>query len=140
MELLVSEKLYGQFFKCFSLLKYKNQTELPIGPGQLRVLAEIAKTDNLNQKAIQEKFEVRASSVSNMLAKLEKYEFIVRTRDSEDKRNMLIQITDKGREFVDIHYFTQKQTAQDFFGALTQEEQEELSYYVLKLIKSQMKE
>ncbi len=134
MDFLAEERLYFRFYRCFIRLKYKGQADLPIGPGQMRILAELSKGEGLNQTAIKEKFGISASTVSSMLAKLEKHEFITRERDGEDKRNLIPQITDKGRKIVDTHYYIQKETANDFFNTLNEDEQSTLINLLDKLI------
>ncbi len=138
MDFLLSEKLYSQFFKCFSLLKYNNNQDLPISPGLIRLLAQIAECEKTNQKAIQEKFNIRASSVSGMLTKLENFGFITRERDTLDKRNVLLVITEKGKEIVDNHYHVQKAAAKEFFDILSEDEQKQLSTFVGKIIENQL--
>lgn len=56
------------------------------------------KQGSICQKDIEKEFDIRRSSATEMLQKLEKNGLIERIEDDKDKRSKRIHITDKGRE------------------------------------------
>ncbi len=134
MKFLTSEKLYGNFYSLYGHLKNKsNNINITISPGQLRFLATINEYESVSQKTLQEEFCVKASSISTVTTKLENEGFLKRERDEKDKRNLIVTITQKGRELVENNYNIQKQLSKDFFDVLSDDEQEELLKLLRKL-------
>ncbi len=66
----------------------------PDGVG--RVLAELAKAGSLRSHELSERLDVRPSSLTELLGRLERDGLIVRTTDENDKRAMSITPTEKG--------------------------------------------
>ncbi len=135
MEFLTSEKLYSNFYRLYGKLKKKSdKIDIPISPGQLRFLAGVKSEAPITQKKLQEQFCIKASSLSTGMAKLEEEGFLIRKRDEKDKRNMIIDITQKGIKLVEDNYDTQKKLSKEFFDVLSEEEQKTLQELILKLI------
>ncbi|WP_028314149.1 MarR family winged helix-turn-helix transcriptional regulator [Desulfatibacillum aliphaticivorans] len=65
--------------------------------GQNRALSVIMEKGPINQRELLEILDVRSSSLSEMLAKLERKELIVRQRNEEDKRSFIVSATDKAK-------------------------------------------
>ncbi len=135
MNFLTSEKLYSNLYRLYGKLKQKSHNiNIPISPGQLRFLAGIKEESPVSQKRIQEILCVKASSLSTIISKLEDEQLIIRKRDEKDKRNLIIDITDKGRDLVLENYDTQKELSKEFFDVLSIDEQNTLQELLLKLI------
>lgn len=69
---------------------------------QIRVLRLLEEKGTLPQKELAESFHVKASSISEIIAKLEGYGYIERKKDEHDKRIMLVSLTEGGKCYLDL--------------------------------------
>lgn len=65
---------------------------------QSRLLTVVAENDGITQRELAEILDVRPSSLTAMVGKMEQFELIKRKQDEKDQRVMHIYITDKGKE------------------------------------------
>lgn len=86
----------------------------------------------MTQKELQEVLQIQPGSMSEILAKLEEKGLIVRNKDDEDKRRSVLTLTEAGRESVKEIQENEK----PLFGALDENEQEELKKLLGKLLES----
>ena len=98
--------------------------------GQGRILAMLKMRDGISTKDMSYLLGVRVSSLNELLSKLEKSGYITREPSEQDKRVMLVKLTDKGRnvqqpESIDFN---------DIFACLSEEEQETLGEYLDRII------
>ncbi len=67
-------------------------------PGARLVLAFLAYADGVTQRELVERTHLQAPTVSVILARMEEEGLAERRRNSQDKRQMLVYITEKGKE------------------------------------------
>jgi len=100
--------------------------------GQGRILAMLKLRDGISTKDLAYMLGVAVSSLNELLSKLEKTGHIVREPSEQDKRVMLVRLTEKGKN--------EEQPAEaepgDIFDCLTEEEQVALSLYLDKVIEA----
>lgn len=65
-------------------------------------LIEILKAGSLTMNELSEKMKLDSSTMTRVIDKLVRDELIKRERDKEDRRIVLVILTDKGREAADI--------------------------------------
>lgn len=97
--------------------------------GQGRILAILNMQDGVSTKDLSYLLGIRVSSLNELLAKLEKGGYITREPSEDDKRVILVKLTDKGRE--------QKQQGVQFgdiFSCLSEEEQAAFGGYLDRVI------
>ncbi|WP_428897762.1 DNA-binding transcriptional regulator [Parelusimicrobium proximum] len=99
--------------------------------GQGRVLALLKMKPNISQKELGYLLDLRAQSLSELLAKLEKNGFIQRAESEEDKRAMNISLTPKGEEAASKG---EESGREDLFFFLTEKDKETLSAVLDKII------
>lgn len=104
--------------------------------GQLRVLRLIAQHDHLTNADIVEALDIRPSSASAMVAKLEDAGLITRTPSEADGRVQLISLTEDGKTFIESARNDKDQLADKMFAGLTADEQAQLTGLILKLVGS----
>lgn len=104
--------------------------------GQLRVLRLIAQHDHLTNADIVEALDIRPSSASAMVAKLEDAGLIARTPSEEDGRVQLISLTEDGKTFIKSARDDKDQLADKMFAGLTADEQAQLTGLMQKLVHS----
>ena len=86
--------------------------------GQGRILSLLKMQDAVSTKDLSSILGIRVSSLNEMLAKLEKNGYIQREQSEDDRRVMVVKLTDKGRK--------SEQSKPDFanmFSCLSEEEQ-----------------
>ncbi|MCP1223153.1 MarR family winged helix-turn-helix transcriptional regulator [Sebaldella sp. S0638] len=102
--------------------------------GQGRVIKLLKIHPKINQKDLSYLLDIRPQSLGELLSKLEKNGYILRTPSETDKRAMIIELTEKGQELPE-------DTESDFdfssvFDCLNAEEQVILSGYLERITKS----
>ena len=88
----------------------------------------------MTQKELQEALAIQPGSVSEIISKLEARGLLSRERDEEDKRRMVLRITDAGRAGAEA--FSGAESGNELYGALSEEEQSTLKELLKKLLES----
>ena len=101
--------------------------------GQAHLLVAVLNHDGASQRDLAEQLDVRPSSMTEMLTKLEKNNLIVRKQDEKDQRVMHIHLTEEGKKSAEEILESKDHSAASFFQALSEEEQEQLMLLVKKL-------
>lgn len=136
-----SKRLFGKM--CFlhrqlSRENVKMFAEAGITPVQMHTLS-ILHVSSINgarvcQKDIEKTINLRPSSVSTLLSKLEKGGFIKRTQAEGDARAKWLELTDKGKEVCVKGKLVMDGCDSLVETALTEEEQNEFSRLIDKII------
>ena len=100
--------------------------------GQGRILAVLKLRDGISTKDLSYLLGVRISSLNELLAKLEKNGYVTREPSEQDKRVMLVKLTEKGKSE------TQSDSSDygDIFSCLSDEEQKTFGEFLDKIIDS----
>ena len=99
--------------------------------GQSSVLRILAENPRITQKELLGLLHVQPGSLSEILTKLENKGLIVRAKDEEDKRKVLVAITEEGQRAVGDT--SDELTAEELFAALDEGEQRELTRLLTKV-------
>ncbi len=100
MEIPIHTLLYRAAHRQRNALR-PHLRELGLGPGQPRLLANLAGHGTVSQKQLAEWLEVDPSAVCRMLDTLERGGFVTRRADRTDRRADAVGITEKGRRAVE---------------------------------------
>lgn len=103
--------------------------------GQGRVLAILKLQPEISQKDLAYLLGMRPQSLGELLAKLEKSGYITREPSEEDRRVMIVRLTDAGRAAAEGQTDAQPVTA-GLFDCLSEEEQDTLSGYLDRILDS----
>ena len=68
---------------------------------QVRALFQLAKDDETTAGCLAKNAELSPASMTAMLDQLEEWGLVTRRRSAEDRRQVLVSLTDKGREKVE---------------------------------------
>ena len=98
--------------------------------GQGRILALLKLRDGISTKDLSYLLEVRVSSLNELLAKMEKGGYVTREPSEEDKRVMLVKLTEKGRKEQQAEPFD----FADIFSCLSGEELGAFGEYLERII------
>lgn len=99
--------------------------------GQGRILAFLKIKDGISTKDLSYLLGIRVSSLNELLAKLEKGGYLYREPSEQDKRVMLIKLTEKGKSEEKPPSDTPK-----VFDSLSEEEQASLNDYLDRIIQT----
>jgi DNA-binding MarR family transcriptional regulator len=100
-----SENLESEIFSCLRRIinaveiyssKMKDKTGLNVS--QLSCLLVLEKTGPLSLSKLSQHVFLSPSMITSIVDQLEKKELVLRTRKSSDRRVILIELTDKGKE------------------------------------------
>ena len=97
--------------------------------GQGRILALLKAESRMTQKELAQKLNMRQQSMGEFLAKLEKNGYLTRSPSEEDRRTMIIELTEKGRAF---HF--EPESPERLYGCLSQAEKDRLGKNLFTLI------
>ncbi len=87
----------------------------------------------LSQQELGMRFEIKPGSLSEILSKMESAGLIERTRDTKDRRQLFVELTDAGREQALREHEKRDRFRRRAFTALTAEEQEQLAEMLEKI-------
>ena len=99
--------------------------------GQGRILAALQMKDGISTKDLSYLLGLAVSSLNEFLSKLEKGGYITREASEQDKRVMLVKLTEKGKKQEEQPEFTE---FGDVFACLTEEEQTTFGELLDKMI------
>lgn len=132
----MNNELYEKLAKLQWLLQRQHlKTHAAVGPmadtsrGQGRILAFLRMKDGISTKDLSYLMGIRISSLNELLAKLEKAEYITRKPSEADKRVILIYLTQKGEEEE-----VQEKEIGSIFACLSLEEQVTFGEYLVRVI------
>ena len=102
--------------------------------GKAPIICLIAKRGGqISQQELGGLFELKPGSLSEVLAKLEAAGLIERTRNPEDRRQLIIQLTDEGAREAALDQAARERFRSQAFTCLTPEEQESLAIMLKKI-------
>ncbi|WED42982.1 MarR family winged helix-turn-helix transcriptional regulator [Legionella cardiaca] len=101
---------------------------------QLICLYEIYENGMMTLSMLSKKVYLSMSTLVGVIDRLEEKGFVLRTRDIKDRRNIFIDITEKGKEFVNASPFLLHNRLNEGLQALTENEQIALANSVNLLV------
>lgn len=104
------------------------------GLGQGKILSILSDKECMSQKELQEELGIQPGSMSELIQKLEEKNFVKRRKDENDKRKVLVSITEAGK--VHVQDIKEEKEERDLFAVLSEEEQTQLSMLMKKLLAS----
>ncbi|MGM0126067.1 hypothetical protein IGI37_003468 [Enterococcus sp. AZ194] len=121
------------FVGCASRNLIDGPIDTKKAPAQQRVLDILSNEDGLTQGTLAEILDVRPSSLTEILKKLEYRNEIERVEDPLDKRIKTVHLTELGREKSRPHTLD-RDDSEDFFLGISEEEQQQLELLLTKII------
>lgn len=123
------ERIIKDLMYCSGFLR--NHTE---GKGsQRRVLFFLHERGPMTQREILEEMGVRASSLSELLSKLEAKGYVEKTKSQTDKRNYNVSITESGIQALEEMRAKHQAAMSDLLSCLAPEERKQLATLLEKL-------
>ena len=103
---------------------------------QLVALKTISENQPLIQKELGRLIEKTPNTVKSLAERLEKKNFIKRTPDPSDHRNLILTVTEKGQKFTEEYSALDEKANDALTSSLTKEEMEELARLLDKIEKN----
>ena len=88
----------------------------------------------MTQRELQDRMGIQQGSLSELVKKLEEHSFITRTCSPTDRRQLLIRITEPGRQQSRLLREHRNREAVELAGVLSEEEQQQLRGLLRKLL------
>ena len=124
--------LFHKFIMINEILDKKKKKQNPamksVTKGQGRLIIFLKRKDRLSTKELSEILNISVTSLNETLNKLEQQNFIRKVPSEQDKRVLLVELTEEGRalEFKNHEDI-------DIFDSLSDEEKENLNEYLNRL-------
>lgn len=113
-------------------MEYETMKAGGLTSSQFAVLEALYNKGDLRICELIEKILTTSGNITVVIKNLEKDEFIRKYSDPEDKRSMIISITDKGRKIMDDIFPKHVENINEIFSILTIEEKLELKKILKK--------
>lgn len=107
--------------------------------GRVRLMNMLKENGELSQREIAEKLDIRPQSLSELLVKMESDGFISRRQDKDDKRVIVVALTEKGEEQLVVLRQANREHAEKLFSPLNDEEKDALIAILKKLTQKEDK-
>ncbi|MBR2809055.1 MAG: MarR family transcriptional regulator [Erysipelotrichaceae bacterium] len=107
--------------------------------GKHRLLRMLKENGEVNPKQLADKLHIRPSSVSEVINECLAKGLITKQRDINDRRKSIIEITEEGNDFLKEITRRRDDSSAAFFSCLSEEEKDQLSNIMDKLIENNLK-
>lgn len=111
----------------------RHLAEADLTVSQFGVMEALHHLGPLNQKALGEKLLKSGGNITMVIDNLEKCGHVRRQRDPEDRRSVLIHLTDKGKRFIKSFFPKHLKEIKKEFSVLSRQEKEDLARICKKL-------
>lgn len=138
MDIINKDSLYYLFLEIQRLHYYRTHVlleEIGVYHGQPPMLFILNKKDGQSQKELAEWLNIKASTITVMLNRMEKANLVMRKQDTEDQRISRVYITEEGRKVCKKASGVMKNLEDECFGNFTVEEK-----VILRRLLMQMKD
>ena len=98
---------------------------------QQKVLRILLEQEEVSQKELLERLQVKAGSLSELITKLEKKGYVVREKSRNDRRRTILRITEEGRRKAAEFDETRDDR---LFSVLNTEEREQMKEYLERVL------
>jgi DNA-binding MarR family transcriptional regulator len=112
---------------------------LDIGPGQGRILFALWQEDGVPINELTKKTLLRKSTLSELLDSLENAGHVRRVQSEEDRRKVLIQLTEKTRQMLNVYIEVSKEITKIFYEGFQPEEMEQFENYLERVLDNLVK-
>ena len=102
--------------------------------GRAPILCTLRKAGGaMPQRELASRFELKAGSLSEVLTKAEEAGLIERTRDPNDRRQLVVRLTEKGHTQADEDQLDRERFRAEALSCLTQEERTQLEGMLVRI-------
>lgn len=102
--------------------KYRRQAQHAGKKGQGKILSLLYNAAPMSLSSVAEGLDIMTGSASEMVNKLERKGLVVKAQDDQDRRKMMISLSEEGKRHVIAYRNTQRSTAFSPISCLSDEE------------------
>ncbi len=113
---------------------------LEIGPGQGRILFALWQKDGIPINELIRKTLLRKSTLSELLDNLEDAGHVKRVQSDEDRRKVLIELTDKTRQMLKVYIDVSVEMTNIFYKGFQTEEIDQFESYLQRVLDNLVKQ
>lgn len=113
-------------------LKKNGINDLVVSHGA--ILIYLMKNGEMNFKELSNKIGKSPQTMTTLIQKLEKHNYVTFKRSDNDKRNKIVSLTTKGEEFIPIMMDISQEMYKQQYAGFTQNEQETLRSLLNRVI------
>jgi DNA-binding MarR family transcriptional regulator len=110
------------------------QHEIEIGPGQGRILFALWQKDGVPINDLVERTLLRKSTLSELLDSLEKAGYVRREQSEEDRRKILIKLTERTHKLQRVYIKLSVEMTKIFYNGFTEDEVDEFEAYLQRVL------
>ncbi|MFW9910539.1 MAG: MarR family winged helix-turn-helix transcriptional regulator [Candidatus Thorarchaeota archaeon] len=107
---------------------------LDIGPGQGRILFSLWQKDGVPINELIKKTLLRKSTLSELLDNLESAGHVRRVQSEEDRRKVLIELTEKTRQMLNVYIEVSVEMTKIFYKGFETEEIDQFETYLQRVL------
>lgn len=108
--------------------------EIEIGPGQGRILFALWQKDGVPINDLVDRTLLRKSTLSELLDNLEKAGFVRREQSEEDRRKILIRLTERTQKLQKVYINLSVEMTKLFYNGFTDEEIDEFEAFLHRIL------
>lgn len=101
---------------------------------QGKILKILYLKGDISQKDIQDKLQIQSGTMSEVINKLENKGLLVRQRDENDRRKVILHLTEEGKADVEAYQQQYQEDTSSFFDVLSIDESQEFQRILYKLL------
>lgn len=98
------------------------------------MLYTLSERGKLSQIELQQSLKIDQAAITRHLKILEEKSYVIRNRNEQNNREVIVQITDAGKKTLEHCILDQKQFFEELYYGFTEQEIEQLQTLVKKLI------
>ncbi|MFW9768675.1 MAG: MarR family winged helix-turn-helix transcriptional regulator [Candidatus Thorarchaeota archaeon] len=107
---------------------------LDIGPGQGRILFALLQEDGVPINQLIKKTLLRKSTLSELLDNLENAGHVRRVQSEEDRRKVLIELTEKTRQMLNVYIEVSVEMTKIFYKGFEEEEIDQFEAFLQRVL------
>lgn len=127
-------KLFRIIFKSVNRHFHDVEKAVGIGGASLWALAEVAESDNITVTKLAQNMSIHQSTASNLIDKLVSDQYLVRIKDTQDRRVVHLSLTPRGKEVLRHAPLPHRGILPDALMRLSPASLEHLNQYLNELI------
>ena len=131
----ISEKMVMLYLKVMRSLRDKRITKLDLSAPQIIILLSLQEMDCAKVSDLARERGVSVPTMTGVIDRMEQAGYLKRTANKNDRRQVLIKLTPKGKNTVDKILQTVRKKWSGFAAALTEPERRSYASILQKLIK-----
>lgn len=105
-----------------------------INPAQGRILFALWQNDGISIQELSKKTSLKKSTLTSMLDRLEEIGHLTRSPSKEDRRKIIVKLTEKDKKLQNAYMQISKEMTELFYKGLTKKEIEQFEAYLRQIL------